>query len=165
MDIIYKEIEEKHNLEVKQVITQVGIEFGAVGEGYGPSDLEVNQMSQFYSDDLNSFYIVALLNNSVVGGCGIAPFNSSKEVCELKKLFLLPESRGFGVGKECIIRCLNYAKAKGFTQCYLDTLSNMESAISLYSHLGFKHLTKPLDGTIHNKCDIWMIKDLNNSSF
>ena len=122
-------------------------------------------MSQFYSDDLNSFYIVALVNNSVVGGCGIAPFNSSKEVCELKKLFLLPESRGFGVGKECIIRCLNYAKNKGFTQCYLDTLSTMKSAISLYSHLDFKQLKKPMNGTLNKKCDVWMIKDLKDSFF
>jgi putative acetyltransferase len=36
----------------------------------------------------------------------------------------------------------------------------MTSAISLYEKLGFKHLAKPLAGTIHNGCDVWMLSEL-----
>jgi len=36
----------------------------------------------------------------------------------------------------------------------------MKSAISLYEKLGFIHLDKPLAGTIHSGCDVWMLKDL-----
>jgi putative acetyltransferase len=117
-------------------------------------------MSQNYTDFSHSRYLVATVEGKVVGGCGIAPFNNSKNVCELKKLFLLPESRGLGLGRKLAIQCLEYAKSKGFESCYLDTLKNMTSAIALYERLGFKHLEKPLAGTEHNGCDVWMLKQL-----
>jgi len=144
---------------VCEIIKNVGEEYGAVGEGYGPSDAEVENMSQHYSD-INSLYLVAKLNGKVVGGCGVAPFNESSNVCELKKLFLLKESRGYGVGKSLTIQCLEYAKQQGYQQCYLDTLSNMDSAIRLYEKLGFEHLSEPLSGSLHNSCDVWMLKTL-----
>ncbi|MCL1060392.1 GNAT family N-acetyltransferase [Shewanella gelidimarina] len=143
-----------------QVIKQVGEEFGAVGEGYGPSDPEVLAMSQHYGDDNNSLYLVAKLNGKVVGGCGVAPLNGSLTTCELKKLFLLEESRGLGLGKQLTEQCLQYAKTKGFKACYLDTLSNMTSAVRLYEKLGFEHLSQPLAQSVHNGCDVWMKKAL-----
>ncbi len=96
----------------------------------------------------------------MVGGCGIAPFNNSDDVCELKKLFLLPEARGLNLGQRLTDQCLKAAQEYGFSRCYLDTLSNMNAAIKLYEKVGFEHLDSPLDGTLHGKCDVWMIKDL-----
>mgnify|MGYP000406846601 CR=1 FL=1 len=154
------EIKPEHDSRICEIIKQVGAEFGAVGEGYGPSDSEVFAMSQHYKDELSSQYLIAVADNSVIGGCGIAPFNVSKQVCELRKLFLLPENRGLGVGKKLAEACLTYAKNKGFKSCYLDTLTGMTSAIKLYETLGFEHLDKPLEGTIHNGCDVWMLKPL-----
>jgi len=87
-----------------------------------------------------------------------APFGTHKNICELKKLFLLPQARGKGIGRALSIKCLSFAQAQGFKGCYLDTLENMTSAISLYEALGFKHLDAPLDGTEHNGCDVWMLK-------
>jgi putative acetyltransferase len=142
------------------VIKHVGAEFGAVGEGFGPSDAEVLAMSRFYHNEASSLYLVALADGKLVGGCGVAPFNSSETICELKKLFLLPEARGLGLGKTLSIKCLDYAKTKGFTECYLDTLTNMQSAVHLYERLGFTHLTAPMAGTEHNGCDVWMLKQL-----
>lgn len=144
---------------VCEIIKSVGEEFGAVGDGYGPSDAEVENMSQHYSD-INSLYLVAKLDGKVVGGCGIAPFNESSNVCELKKLFLLKESRGHGLGKSLTTQCLEYAKQQGYQQCYLDTLSSMDSAIRLYEKQGFEHLSEPLAGSLHNSCDVWMLKIL-----
>ncbi|GEA50978.1 N-acetyltransferase [Vibrio inusitatus NBRC 102082] len=146
---------------IKEIIKRVGEEFGAVGEGYGPSDPEVYNMSRYYTRENRSRYLVALKDGKIVGGCGIAPFKQGSSICELKKLFLLPDARGLGLGKSLTNQCLDFAKQQGFTQCYLDTLSNMDSAIKLYENLGFKHLAKPLEGTLHNLCDVWMLKDLN----
>ncbi|WP_144207211.1 GNAT family N-acetyltransferase [Shewanella donghaensis] len=150
----------KQDSQVASIIKCVGEEFGAVGEGFGPSDPEVEEMSQYYHIDDKSVYLVATIDNKIVGGAGIAKFNDDDEICELRKLFLLPESRGFGLGKGLTEQCLNFAKEMGFKQCYLDTLASMTSAISLYEKMGFSHLDKPLIGTIHGGCDVWMIKDL-----
>jgi len=108
----------------------------------------------------SSLGIVALVNDQVVGGCGIAPFEQSRDTCELRKLFLLPASRGLGIGKSLTAQCLDFARQHGFSQCYLDTCANMTTAIGLYQQFGFSHLSQPLAGTIHSGCDVWMLKQL-----
>ncbi|WP_023603558.1 GNAT family N-acetyltransferase [Aliivibrio logei] len=150
----------EHDNDICYIIKNVGVEFGAVREGFGPSDDEVLEMSKHYHEKNRSRYLILLLNGRVVGGCGIAPFDSSDTTCELRKLFLLPEARGRGFGKTMADKILNFAKEAGFTQCYLDTLSSMKSAVKLYENLGFEHLPKPIDGTLHNGCDVWMLKSL-----
>ncbi|WP_028863460.1 GNAT family N-acetyltransferase [Psychromonas aquimarina] len=142
------------------IIKNAGIEHGASGEGFGPSDPEVQCMSSHYKQQNHSRYFVVTIDGRVVGGGGIAPFNESSEICELRKLFLQPESRGLGIGKALTEQCLDYAKSQGYLQCYLDTLSSMKPAIKLYENAGFRHLPHPLAGTIHGGCDIWMIKEL-----
>ena len=153
-------IQPEHDDAVCRIIKKVGKEFGAIGDGFGPSDEEVLSMSKYYNEDNKSVYLVAIIEGSVAGGCGIAPFNNSLEICELRKLFLLPENRGAGIGKDLTLKCLSFARSKGFTQCYLDTLSNMKAAIALYENLGFRHLDEPLGGTIHGGCNVWMLKNL-----
>lgn len=160
MSYSIQEIKPQHDASICEIITSVGKEFGAIGEGFGPSDAEVEFMSQYYNDESSSRYLVASVGDYLVGGCGVAPFSQRDDVCELRKLFLLPESRGLGIGKQLITDCLEYAKYKGYRKCYLDTLASMAQAINLYEKLGFRHLTKPLEGTIHGGCDIWMLKDL-----
>ena len=160
MNYTVQEIKPQHDASICEIIMSVGKEFGAIGEGFGPSDVEVKFMSQYYKDERSSCYLVASVDNCLVGGCGIAPFDQLDDVCELRKLFLLPKSRGLGIGKKLIEGCLEYATCKGYKKCYLDTLSSMTQAIGLYEKLGFQHLSEPLEGTIHGGCDIWMLKDL-----
>ncbi|MCK5779786.1 MAG: GNAT family N-acetyltransferase, partial [Psychrilyobacter sp.] len=107
-----------------------------------------------------SIYLVAIQDEKVVGGCGIASFNNDENICELRKLFLLKEGRGQGLGQKIVEECLEFAKQQGYKKCYLDTLSNMESAIRLYEKLDFERLSKPLEGVIHTGCDVWMIKEI-----
>lgn len=160
MKLTITPIQPEFDESICRIIKGVGEEFGAIGEGFGPSDSEVQHMSQHYIEENTSLYLVALLDDEVVGGCGIAPFLGSDVTCELKKLFLLPKSRGQGLGKHLSRACLEFAKNRGFQQCYLDTLSNMSSAVRLYEALGFEHLTEPMAGTEHNGCDVWMLKSL-----
>lgn len=176
MTLRIQEIQAEHDIFVRDIIRSVGAEFGAVGEGFGPSDPEVEAMSQYYGQVADrkrdqhahnfpmSCYFVALLNDRVVGGCGIAPFNGREDVCELRKLFLLPECRGLGVGKALTETCIEFAKQAAYESCYLDTLKTMKGAIALYEKLGFDHLSCPFEGTIHGGCDVWMIKSLIGSS-
>ncbi|WP_041766285.1 GNAT family N-acetyltransferase [Psychromonas ingrahamii] len=160
MNYTIEEIKSQHDMTVCDIIKKVGREYGAIGEGFGPSDSEVKTMSQHYKNENASRYLVASIEGDIVGGSGIAAFNNSNEICELRKLFLLPESRGLGIGKKLTEECLEYAKSKGYKHCYLDTLTSMKSAIALYKKLGFQFLDKPLPGTIHNGCDVWMLKEL-----
>lgn len=150
--------------DIARIIRQVGAEFGAVGEGFGPGDAEVAAMSQHYLPDRGACYWVATLDDGIVGGGGIAPFDRERGICELRKLFLLPESRGFGIGRQLLEHCLAFAIKAGYSQCYLDSLRTMETAIKLYERFGFQRLEAPMEGTPHNRCDVWMLKRLDSSS-
>jgi putative acetyltransferase len=160
MDVQVVKVAAEHDHALCDVIKTVGAEYGAIGDGFGPSDPEVLAMSEHYHEEAGSLYLVALVDGEVVGGGGIAPFGEHDEVCELKKLFLLPKSRGLGLGKKLTEQCLAFAKQQGYQSCYLDTLSSMAAAIKLYELAGFEHLSKPYPGTLHNGCDVWMLKTL-----
>lgn len=159
MIIDIRPIEAQDDLALAQIIRQVGAEFGAVGDGFGPGDAEVANMSAHYLAYTRSAYYVALVDGKVVGGGGIAPF--ADNICELRKLFLLADFRGRGIGKALTQQCLADAIAFGYQACYLDTLASMETAISLYEQCGFVHLEAPLPVSEHGGCDVWMLKKLD----
>ncbi len=145
---------------ISTIIRTVGAEFGAIGEGFGPADAEVAAMSAHYEPAQRSLYLVATRNDEVVGGGGIAPFAEHTDICELRKLFLSSDGRGYGIGRALAEQCLNFAREQGYRYCYLDTLGTMTAAIALYERLGFERLERPLEGTVHGGCDIWMLKTL-----
>lgn len=160
MQLEIRKITPQDDPQIRDIIQSVGLEYGAVGEGYGPSDEEVSAISQHYIQRTNSCYFIAWQDEQIVGGCGIAAFSGSTHMCELKKLFLLPKSRRLGIGRALTETCLDYAIQQGYQQCYLDTLSNMHRAIALYKTLGFQSLAAPLPDSEHTACDVWMLKTL-----
>lgn len=160
MNIAIRPIQSADDSAIANIIQSVGREFGAIGEGFGPSDAEVLAMSQHYNPEQKSQYWVATLNGEIIGCGGIAPFALSDSCCELRKLFILSQVRGYGIGKQLMNVALDTAREFGYTQCYLDTLANMQAAIALYEKFGFAHLDQPMEGTEHNGCDVWMLKQL-----
>jgi len=160
MTLQIRPIDASDSAAIGAIIRAVGQEFGAIGEGFGPSDPEVAAMHRHYGNDGRSCYLVACLDGKIVGGGGIAPLDDASATCELKKLFLLPVARGQGIGRQLSERCLVFARQAGYRRCYLDSLRSMHAAIALYGQLGFETLTAPLDCSIHSGCDIWMLKSL-----
>jgi len=158
-------IKSEHDLRISQIIQAGGREFGAIGDGFGPSDSEVTAMSHHYPLNTRSGYFVALTTNEeLLGGAGIAPLGTYSDICELKKLYLLPEARGYGIGEALTRHCLTFAQQLHYRHTYLDTLSTMNAAIQLYKKLGFQQLSAPLEGATHSQCDIWMMKTLPNNN-
>lgn len=69
----------------------------------------------------------------------------SDEVCELRKMYMLPEFRGKGYGKLMVNYAIEHAKSKGFKKIELETASALKEAILLYQKTGFKRkATDPL---------------------
>lgn len=84
MNITITPIEPQDDPDICKIIQSVGAEFGAIGEGFGPSDAEVENMSQHYTQERSSLYLVAKRDGIIVGGAGIAAFHHSQRICELK---------------------------------------------------------------------------------
>jgi len=81
-------------------------------------------------------------------------------VCELRKMYFLPELRGRGAGGALIARCLDAARALGFRQCYLETLTGMDAAQRLYEKHGFQRIAGPMGATGHFSCDRFYLREL-----
>lgn len=150
----------KDNKVISHIIKSVLTELNYNIKGTAYYDTETDAMYETYQTK-NTIYYVAVLNNEVIGGCGINPLkNGDKTICELQKMYLLPKSRRKKIGQILVLKSLDFAIESGYKQCYLETFPDMQAAISLYLKNGFKKIDKSLGNTSHYSCDIWMLKDL-----
>jgi putative acetyltransferase len=145
------------DLAMAGIIRAVMPTFGAVGPGFAINDPEVDYMSRAYDRPGAAFFVVQeSATGRVVGGGGIAPLDGARgdqRVCELRKMYFLPEARGHGLGAAMLKRCLDFARDAGYDGCYLETLHAMTQAIRLYERFGFTRLAAPLGDTGHHGCN------------
>jgi len=148
------------NESIAQVIRTVLIEMGVPKIGSTYEDKTLDMMYETYQDDRAVFYVIEG-DSGVVGGGGIAPLiGEEQSICELQKMYFLPEARGKGMGMKMIKKCLDFALKNGYTSCYLETMPYMKAARSLYAKVGFEDLDGPLGNTGHYSCQSWMMKKL-----
>jgi putative acetyltransferase len=149
---------------VAGVIRAVMPEFGAGGPGFAIHDPEVDGMSAAYGRPGHVYFVVEV-DGRVVGGAGIGPLaGGTPSVCELRKMYVLPEARGRGAGRRLLGRCLDAARALGYEVCYLETLSGMDAAQHLYESAGFRRIPGPLGCTGHFGCDRWYTLHLGSTT-
>jgi putative acetyltransferase len=106
-------------------------------------------------------YFVAVLDNVVVGGAGVAPLGDGEStVCELQRMYLQPLNRGQGAGTMLLSACLDAARELSFTHCYAETISEMAGAISFYERHGFQRLSAPYGNTGHGHNNCWLLRSI-----
>ncbi len=139
------------------IIRTVMPEFGANGSGFAISDPEVDWMSRAYAEPRYAYFVVER-DGVVLGGGGIAPLSGGDaDTCELRKMYFLPEARGFGAGATMMARCLDAARDAGFHRCYLETLTGMDAAQRLYERSGFHRIAGPMGATGHDGCNTFYL--------
>ena len=142
------------------IIRGVMPEFGATGDGFAINDPEVDWMHRAYSQPRCAYFVVER-EGRVVGGAGVAPLEGGDPaVCELRKMYFLPEARGIGAGSAMMARCLQAARELGFRQCYLETLTGMASAMKLYERSGFRRISCSMGHTGHGGCNTFYLLEL-----
>jgi len=72
--------------------------------------------------------------------------------CEMKRLYVSPEGRGFGLGRKLVEAVVLEAVRIGHREMVLDTLPSMAEAVALYRKSGFEptepYYDTPVIGTI-----------------
>lgn len=154
-----REIEEKDNKEVENVIRTCLIEFGANHEGTAWADPNLGCFSKVYNTEENKYWVAENEEGKIVGGVGIGALETTDKICELQKMYCLPEARGTGIAHELIQIALEHAK-KYYNKCYLETLDNMVAAQKFYEKHGFERTYEPVVQTEHFACDVRYIKSL-----
>ena len=157
---IIRKIEKKDNAAVAQLIRAVFDELNIPKVGTAYEDVYLDFMFEEYSKEKAAYFVVEY-NAKVVGSAGVAPLaNEAPTICELQKMYFLPETRGLGIGSAMMDTCLKTAKEFGFEQCYLETMPFMLDAQKLYKKVGFENIDAPMGNTGHISCPVWMLKNL-----
>jgi putative acetyltransferase len=112
-------------------------------------DKDLNDIESSYISN-NGFFgvVVHSETNHIVGCFGLFPVNDS--ISELRKMYLLKETRGKGLGKFILDSAIHTAREKHYKKIILETISVLTTAIFLYKRYGFKEI-KP--GEINARVD------------
>ncbi len=155
-----REIKIEDNFQLETIIKTIFIDLELPLTGTVYDDIDTTRMFESYQED-KAVYFVVEVNGVVKGGAGIKALkNQEGAVCELQKMYLSSDTRRKGYGKLLIERCLDAAKAMGYKQCYLETLSELKVAQNLYKNYGFDYLENAMGNTGHTSCGVKMLKPL-----
>jgi putative acetyltransferase len=159
-NVFIRFIQPPDNPALASIVRNTLAEFGANRPGTVYYDPTTDDLYNLFQKEGSTYY-VAELNHKIVGGAGIYPSDGlPNDTCELVKMYLLPEARGLGLGKELINLSLAFARQAGYKKVYLETMPELKQALSVYEKFGFQYLDGPMGNTGHFGCDRWMILDL-----
>lgn len=116
-----------------KMIFEAFIDFLPIDLGFQGIDDEMQAFPGYYE-----FMLLAKLDGRPVGA--VALKKHDRQVCEMKRLYVLPEGRGTGAGRLLCERLLDDARALGFSKMLLDSLRRLEVAVALYERLGFTEI-------------------------
>ena len=157
---IIRLIEKEDNIPIAAVIRSVLIDFNVPKVGTAYADAALDCMFETYQKPKSAYFIVEE-NNRIIGGGGVAKLdNFEGNICELQKMYFLPEARGRGVGSQMMEFCLAKAKEFGFEKIYLETMEYMTHAQKLYKQSGFEYIDAAMGDTGHYSCPVHMVKTL-----
>ena len=160
MQITIRLIEKKDNAILAKIVRQVMEEFGVNLPNTVYTDPTTDNLFELFQKN-KAVYNVAEVDGRVVGGGGIYPTDGLPDgVCELVKMWLLPEARGLGLGRAMIEKCLQQAKELGFSKVYLESMPELKQALNIYEKFGFQYLNAQMGNSGHTGCQKWMIKVL-----
>jgi GNAT superfamily N-acetyltransferase len=131
------------------------------------TDLGIDLCFQGFADELarlpgeyagpTGALVLAFVDGAPAGCCALRPLVNSDHInaCEMKRLFVRPAFRGFGLGRLLVDEILSLARLAGYSNMLLDTLSDMEAARALYQEAGFVEVApyyhNPLPGAHYLK--------------
>jgi ribosomal protein S18 acetylase RimI-like enzyme len=153
-------------VNVKQATTEEDFSAARTLIAAYAAELDVDLCFQDFTEeiaDLPGMYgppggclLLASAGGEVVGCVAIRKFDAGS--CEMKRLYVLPQHRGTGLGRRLAEWAIAAAKKLGNKQILLDTLPDMDEAHALYASLGFKEVSSyyrnPLPGVRYLACSL-----------
>jgi ribosomal protein S18 acetylase RimI-like enzyme len=99
----------------------------------------------------NGNLLIAVDGEKMVGCVAIRGLDEN--ICEMKRLYVKPETRGTGIGRLLAQNIIKIAVELGYSLMRLDTLDRLTEAMNLYESLGFRRIEpyyeNPIPGAVY----------------
>lgn len=105
----------------------------------GAYEAELQDLEQKYSPP-EGFILLARMEGIPAGCVAIQPLSDLD--CEMKRMYVLPEFQGQGIGRKLAEGILEEAEKLGYKAMFLDTHPWMKTAHRLYQSLGFEETVR-----------------------
>jgi putative acetyltransferase len=121
------------------VLDVIGAVFAEYGMTFDPSDFDSDLLDipRHYADR-GGWFTVLTDDGRVVGTVAAVPKDAG--ACEIKRLYLLPQYRGRGLGRALMEHILDRAREAGFREAVAWSDVRLETAHQLYHRLGFERI-------------------------
>ena len=118
---------------------------------YQNFEAEMEAMPGKYAPPAGELLLARDRDGTPIVCVGLRPLDAHG-CCEMKRLYVVPEGRGSGLGKKLVDAVVKEAERIGYREMRLDTLPSMAGAIALYRKLEFApiepYYDTPVIGTI-----------------
>jgi ribosomal protein S18 acetylase RimI-like enzyme len=127
--------------------------------GFQGFDEELETLPGVYAPP-GGLMLLALVDGAVAGSGAFRPLPDADypNACEMKRLFVRPAFRRFGLGRLLAQALMDRATEAGYSSMLLDTLDDMEAARGLYESLGFVEVPpfyfNPIPGAQYLKAEL-----------
>ncbi len=130
------------------------------GLGWEPTgaDQDVLEVEQFYQATRGEFWVIEH-QGKVVGTGAYYPIQRGQNAVEIRKMYLLPEARGYGLGRFLLLQLEAAIVARHFEQIWIETASVLAEAVKLYESSGYQ----PATGVETERCDRVYVKFLKTT--
>ncbi|MBF2064121.1 MAG: GNAT family N-acetyltransferase [Calothrix sp. C42_A2020_038] len=149
--------QECHRIPASEVIRSVLAEYGLGWEPNG-ADRDVLHVEECYLATGGEFWVIEH-QKSVVGTGAYYPIERGKNAVEIRKMYLLPQVRGFGLGKYLLQHLEETIASHGFEEIWIETASVLAEAVKLYERSGYE----PATGVETARCDRVYVKQLRSN--
>lgn len=112
------------------------------------SDRDAQDVEDCYWKTGGEFWVVEA-DGELVGTAAYRPTSRGEGAVELRKMYLLPQARGRGLGRYLLSTLESAVQQRGFTEIWLETASVLKEAVGLYEASGYEAAT----GVETARCD------------
>jgi putative acetyltransferase len=134
------------------LIASVLTEYGLGCEPCG-ADQDVLNVEKAYWETGGKFWVVEQANR-LVGTAAFYPIARGSHAAEIRKMYLLPEARGQGLGRFLLKTLEATIAAQGYHEIWIETATVLKEAVRLYENSGYQ----PTTGVETARCDRVYVK-------
>ena len=123
------------------------------------ADRDVIKVESAYLEVGGEFWVVER-DGVVVGTAAYQPIARGENAVEIRKMYLLPEVRGQGLGIYLLEQLEQAIAIKQYQEIWIETVTILKEAVRLYERNGYQ----PASGVETARCDLVYLKRLRHKN-